>query len=310
MNSFRSEPFLWIHLAGLALVPPSLLVVWLGLAAGDPSLPVVLEIGFLAIAGILPIAWMQWQQPFDIFSLLVLAIRPDRLTLEQRKILRLLKTFKIRLAATAMALFMLWAIWQIYRIAPLAAIATPLSPRWHLLGLLSAAIAFFFSNLFLQVPTSVLSVLLTSDARFAEIEPYEIENIRRDFFVFGIRIQNPFALASPLTSTDSPIQTQPNNPPVEKIDPREETATDALESEEEQADFPTAGDNKQIADSLESEENQQDDNIQNNEIVPSEPLESPTSEAEKTEENIAREKKITSENGEDSSTDKESSSHS
>ena len=36
MRSFRSEPFLWIHLAGIAVAPLGLLVVWLALAIGDP----------------------------------------------------------------------------------------------------------------------------------------------------------------------------------------------------------------------------------------------------------------------------------
>ncbi|XTZ13067.1 MAG: low-complexity tail membrane protein, partial [cyanobacterium endosymbiont of Rhopalodia inflata] len=36
MNNFRSEPFLWIHLAGIAVVPLSLQLVLLGLAVGDP----------------------------------------------------------------------------------------------------------------------------------------------------------------------------------------------------------------------------------------------------------------------------------
>ncbi|MEM9539307.1 MAG: low-complexity tail membrane protein [Cyanobacteria bacterium P01_E01_bin.42] len=286
MNSFRSEPFLWIHLAGLAVVPPSLLVVWLGLAAGDPSLPVVLEIGFLAIAGILPIAWMQWQQPFNIFSLLVVAIRPDRLTLEQRKILRLLKTLKVRIATIAIALFMAWTIWQIYRIAPLAAIATPLSPRWHLLGLFAAAIAFFFSNLFLQIPVSVLGVLLTPDSRFAEIEPYETDSIRRDFFSFGLKVQNPLALASLPTAKDTPPQTQPDNPPVEETATLEETTITTLEGEEESSEVKESEDSKRAIDPVEGEEKQQNYNIQNSEAIVGETLESQSQETEKPQETI------------------------
>ena len=232
MNSFRSEPFLWIHLAGLAVVPLSLLAVWLGLAAGDPVLPYGLEIAFLAIAGILPIAWMQWQRPFDIFSLLVLAVRPDRLTPQQCKILRLFKTVKTRIAAIAVAIFMIWAIWQIYTLAPLAAIATPLSGRWHLLGLLLAAIAFLFANLFLQVPISVVSVLLTSDSRFEEVEPYEVEKIGQDFLIFGIRIDNILAIASPEIATPGSTKEQSVNPPKDEISSNEEIPKESLETGE------------------------------------------------------------------------------
>ncbi|MEA5470235.1 low-complexity tail membrane protein [Spirulina sp. 06S082] len=270
MNSFRSEPFLWIHLAGLAVVPLSLLAVWLGLAAGDPVLPYSLEIAFLAIAGILPIAWMQWQRPFDIFSLLVLAVRPDRLTLEQRQILRLFKTVKTRIAAIAVAIFMIWAIWQIYTLAPLAAIATPLSGRWHLLGLLLAAIAFLFANLFLQIPVSVLGVLLTSDSRFEEVEPYEVENIGQDFFIFGIRIDNILAIASPEMAAPESTKEQSVNPPKDEVSSHEEIPKESLETgentqEENIEPENTIQDNKinpEQIDSLASEE----DNLGSDEL--------------------------------------------
>ncbi|MGK7929757.1 MAG: low-complexity tail membrane protein [Spirulina sp.] len=304
MNSFRSEPFLWIHLAGLAVVPLSLLAVWLGLAAGDPVLPVALEIAFLAIAGIVPVAWMQWQRPFDIFRLLVLAVRPDRLTPEQRKILRLFKTLKIRIAAIAVAIFMVWAIWQIYRVAPLAAIATPLSPRWHLLGLFGAAIAFGLGNLFLQVPVSVLGVLLTSDARFAEIEPYEVEQIGRDFFVFGIRIPNLFAIASLPETTPPSTTTKPVNPPKadisKDISTEEQTPVDARESEAEQQEITSQEEIPQTpVNSLENEEEPENDNQQDRDTAVGEVMEAQPREAEKTAaENISPEENLPSEEAE------------
>ncbi|HTL88469.1 MAG TPA: low-complexity tail membrane protein, partial [Leptolyngbya sp.] len=80
MRSFWTEPYLWIHLAGIAVLPLSLMICLLGLAAGDPILPPVVELGLVAIAGIAPIAWMQIQQPFCIFSLLAVAVRPERLS--------------------------------------------------------------------------------------------------------------------------------------------------------------------------------------------------------------------------------------
>jgi hypothetical protein len=121
MRSFWTEPFLWIHLAGIAALPLALELVWLGLAVGDPILPVWLELLLLAAVGILPVLWMQLTRPFDIFSLLVLAMKPEQLTQQQRRILSLFKTKANPLLTIAGAVFMLWVLWQIYRVAPVAA---------------------------------------------------------------------------------------------------------------------------------------------------------------------------------------------
>jgi hypothetical protein len=92
MRSFWTEPFLWIHLAGIAALPLALELVWLGLAVGDPILPVWLELLLVAAVGIVPVLWMQLTRPFDIFSILVLAMKPEQLTQEQRRLLSLFKT--------------------------------------------------------------------------------------------------------------------------------------------------------------------------------------------------------------------------
>lgn len=188
-KSFRAEPFLWIHLAGIAIAPLLLQVVWLGLAVGDPLPFVWLELLLLAIVGILPVWWMQWQRPFDIFSLLLLSVRPDKLTPQQRQILSLLKTKKQRFLSLAVALGMVWVLWQLYRLAPLAAIAASFLPQWRILGLLIAALAFLASNLFVQVPVSVLGVLASSESQVNAIEPQPGEQIVRQFTVPGFKIE-------------------------------------------------------------------------------------------------------------------------
>ena len=94
MNNFRLEPFLWIHLAGLAIAPLLLVVVWIGLAVSDPWSFYWLELLIVGILGVMPILWMQWTKPFDFFGFLFLSVRPKSLTEEQRKILRLLQTRK------------------------------------------------------------------------------------------------------------------------------------------------------------------------------------------------------------------------
>jgi hypothetical protein len=187
--NFRSEPFLWIHLAGIAIAPLLLQVVWLGLAVGDPLPYVWLELSILIGIGIVPVFWMQWQRPFEIFSLLLLAVKPKNLTPQQLQILSLFKTGKQKLLSLFVALGMVWVLWQLYRLAPLAAIAASFLPQWRILGLLIASLAFAASNLFVQVPVSVLGVLLTSDKKFNATTPSPSEKLSKEFTIPGFRVE-------------------------------------------------------------------------------------------------------------------------
>lgn len=187
-KSVWSEPYLWIHLAGIAIAPLSLQLVWIALAIGDPLPFYWLEIAFLVVVGIVPIFWMQWQRPFDIFSLLVVALKPDRLTPQQQQILSLFKTKKQQLLSLSVAVGMGWVLWQLYRLAPLAAISASFLPQWRLVGLLLAAIAFLISNLFIQVPVSAIGVLLTSEKQFNATEPLAIAQIPQQFTLFGFKV--------------------------------------------------------------------------------------------------------------------------
>jgi len=208
MRSFWTEPFLWIHLAGIAALPLALELVWLGLAVGDPILPVWLELLLLAVVGILPVLWMQLTRPFDIFSILILAMKPEQLTQEQRRLLSLFKTKTNSVVTIAAAAFMLWVLWQIYRVAPVAATVAPLAPRWRIVGLLWAGLAFLVSNLFLQVPLSVAQVLLTSESEFAATEPYPVEKTPQDFTIPGVRVNQilPLAVTESTASATSSSQ--------------------------------------------------------------------------------------------------------
>jgi hypothetical protein len=207
MRSFWTEPFLWIHLAGLAAFPLTLELVWLGLAVGDPILPVWLEFLLVAAIGIVPVVWMQLTRPFNIFSILVLALKPEQLTGEQRRLLSLFKKKTNLVLTIAGAVFTLWVLWQIYRVAPVAAAIAPLAPGWHIVGLLGAGLAFLASNLFLQVPLSVAQVLLTSESEWAATEPYAGEKIPQDFTLSPVRVNRILPLAtgdSPASTTSSP----------------------------------------------------------------------------------------------------------
>jgi len=183
----RKEPYLWIHLAGLAILPLWLELVWLGLAAGKPILPVAIELILVAVAGTVPIVLMQWTRPFDIFSVVLLSLQPDQLTQQQRQILRVFKTPKHRILTGFGAIALLFALWAVARYAPLVAPATPFPNHW--IGLLAAAIAFLGSNLFLQVPLSVIAVFLTSGNQLANLTPDSPEQIASTYFVPGFRVK-------------------------------------------------------------------------------------------------------------------------
>jgi hypothetical protein len=189
MRSFWSDPYLWVHVAGLAAVPIALEICLLGLAVGDPLLPTQLELLLVAIVGIVPVLWMQWQKPFYIFSLLIVALKPEQLTLTQRRLLQRFKASGGRVIAVLVAGVLAFLLGKLSQLAPIAIEAAAFIPQYRGLGLLIAAIAFLGSNLFLQVPVSVLRVMLSSETKLATIEPYPLEQISQDFTLLGWRVK-------------------------------------------------------------------------------------------------------------------------
>ena len=183
MRSFWSEPFLWIHLSGAAALPIFLGLCLLGLAVGSPAIPVWLEVFLVAVAGIVPVLWMQWFRPFYIFSILVAAVKPENLTALQQQILTRFKTKLNKGVALFVAVLLAVILWHIYRWAPLAAGVAPFPPSWRWAGLLLAGSAFLASNLFLQVSASVMAVVLTPESQFAATKPYVLQKIRDDFTI-------------------------------------------------------------------------------------------------------------------------------
>ncbi len=197
MRSFWSEPFLWIHLAGLAALPIFLALVWVGLAVGDPLLPGWAELFLLAVVGIAPVLGMQLLRPFYIFSIIALATQPLALTLQQRRLLSQFRTQSNQWLAVVTAVFSLGILWQIHSKAPMAADVIPfLLPEWRPVGLLLAGLAFLASNLFLQVPASVARVMLTKESALADTEPHPIERIQQDFTIPGWRVNQILPLVA------------------------------------------------------------------------------------------------------------------
>lgn len=189
MKTFRSEPFLWIHLAGIAVVPLALVGMLCGLAVGTPLTPYGLELALLVAIAWLPIVLMQWFRPFEIFSLLIIAIRPECLTESQRRILTLFQQPRQRWLTLLGGLLSLGLLWGIYLYAPMAATVMTNVPQIRLLGLGIAAIAYLIANLFLEVPISVLGVLLTSQEAYQANLPIEAEAITKSFTVPGIKLR-------------------------------------------------------------------------------------------------------------------------
>lgn len=218
MRSFWSDPYLWIHLAGVAAVPASLLLCLLGFAAGDPVVPAWFELSVILVLGIVPIAWMQWQKPFYIFSLLAVAIKPEHLAEPQRRILTLFRTRRslVWIGGGAVLLFIL--LNQIYNVAPIAADLTPIPPGLRGVGLLLAAIGFFAANLFLQVPLSVLRVMLASESEFAVVPPFLLDQIPLNFSVIGVRVNQILPSVISEASLAAPSKPSESVAPSPQID--------------------------------------------------------------------------------------------
>ena len=148
--------------------------------------------------------WMQWFRPFYIFSILVVAVKPQNLTSVQHRLLTRFKTKLNQGIALFVAVLLAVILWQLYRLAPLAASVAPFPPSWRWAGLLLAVAAFLASNLFLQVSASVMAVLLTPESEFAATKPHVLEKIRQDFTIAPWQVDRLLpALAAETTVTEA-----------------------------------------------------------------------------------------------------------
>jgi hypothetical protein len=186
-HSLRSEPFLWIHLTGIAVFPIFVELTIVGLSIGD-SYPLILELSLLIGITVFPIWLMQMLHPFDIFSILFVSLKPEYLSDRQKIILTLFKTFKQKLLSAIAALMMIVLLWLLYRLSPLAIGIVNFLPQQRILGLGIAVVGFLGSNLFLQIPLSVVLVLLTKQSKLSQIAPYPVDKILQDFTIVGFKI--------------------------------------------------------------------------------------------------------------------------
>ena len=185
MNT-RSEPFLWIHFGGIIVFPLMLGITVIGLTVGD-RYNYLIELPWLIAIAILPVSLMQLYRPFNIFSVLFVALQPEFLTQKQRKILALFKRKQQKVISAIATGLMLFSLWLLYNFSPVIELAN-LLPQQRILGLAIASITFLGSNLFLQIPLSAFQVLLTSESEFAQIEQCSLEEIKSDFTTAGIKV--------------------------------------------------------------------------------------------------------------------------
>jgi hypothetical protein len=209
MGMLRPEPYLWVHLAGLAALPLTISLCLAGLASAEPHWPLWLEFGVVASLGIAPVLLMQWRQPFYIFSLGVFALKPSALNETQRQLLALFRTPTVRFLTLGGSLLSAIALWQLYQIAPF--MMQPVTVEQgqvsaRLGGLFLAALSFLASNLFLQVPLSVVPALLISDAALREIEPLTPQQIASGFTLVGAQVPQLLpSLAIASLAVDPPV---------------------------------------------------------------------------------------------------------
>ncbi|MBW4464450.1 MAG: low-complexity tail membrane protein [Pegethrix bostrychoides GSE-TBD4-15B] len=228
-SAAKSEPYLWLHLAGIAALPLFLDVCLAGLRASS-TLPRPFVLLLVAVAGIAPIVWMQWQRPFGIFSLLVVALKPEQLSQMQRRILAQFKAPIGRIVTLIVAGLALTILWQLNQWIPEIRLVSVAGGRWG--GLLLAMVSFLLAHLVLQVPASVLPVLLTPDSKL--MPPYPTAKIAEDFTLIGLRVRQILPMVSPAPVEPvelAPVEPAPVEPePVELVPPSQPVDAPASDS--------------------------------------------------------------------------------
>ncbi|WOD37634.1 low-complexity tail membrane protein [Nodosilinea sp. E11] len=202
MKPWRCDPYLWVHLAGLATVPLWIDLCLMGLAVGNPTLP-GLELGFMVLLGVLPVLSMQLRRPFYIFSLPGLALRPSVLQADQRRLLSQFRQWRVRWGALVVPIPLVWVLVKLYPLAFLARDLTPFGDWGRVGGVAIAALSFFMANLFLQVPVAVLQVLATPDRNLQKVLPYPTDKIAADFSWLGLSVGQILPVIAPPASDQS-----------------------------------------------------------------------------------------------------------
>ncbi|MFG3819334.1 low-complexity tail membrane protein [Limnothrix redekei] len=233
MQGPKRDPYLWVHLAGLAALPLCAELCLLGLAAGDPLLPGGWDWLLVGLLGTAPIVAMQWLRPFYPFSVLLVSLRADRLNETQQRILQRWAGWETKAIALVASLLVLWALQRLDQLSPLAAEIAPLDQR--AIGLLVVWLGALLGSLLLTVALVSLWVLLTPQTAFSAIEPFPVGNVPSSFLRLSVRLTKvlPDLENAPVVApakVPEPESATPPAPPAATNAPQEEAAAIAPEN--------------------------------------------------------------------------------
>lgn len=236
MQGPKRDPYLWVHLAGLAALPLCAELCLLGLAAGDPLLPGGWDWLLVGLLGTAPIVAMQWLRPFYPFSVLLVSLRADRLNETQQRILQRWAGWETKAIALIASLLVLWALQRLDQLSPLAAEIAPLDQR--AIGLLVVWLGALLGSLLLTVALVSLWVLLTPQTAFSAIEPFPVGNVPGSFLRLSIRLTKvlPDLENAPVAAPAKVPEPESATPPETTNAPQEEAAAIAPEN------LPISGD--------------------------------------------------------------------
>jgi hypothetical protein len=199
LDPVASDPFVWIHIADIIILPLWLALTVLGLATADPVLPPGLERLFLGLAGVAPVAVMQFKKPFYLFSLVAVVLPPAELTVTRRRILAVFQSWEYRWVILPVTIVLMLFIGErLYDVAPFFRTISPLHESGQgsrLTGLILAGAAFCAANLFVQIPAAAALALFFPQSKWLALEP--VISIEDHFTLVGKPVAHLLAQWTP-----------------------------------------------------------------------------------------------------------------
>lgn len=225
----RAEPFVWIHLAGLATVPFWAALFLFAIANPEPFLPAPVTAILAGILGIGSVLWMQLRRPFYIFSLPSVVLKPAALQENQRRLLPWFLSSLSQILAIATAIILSLILNQLYHWLPIVQLQNPLAWIDSFLAFVLAIVAVLAISLFTQVPVSVARLLLLSEQAIATTEPLAPGQIAQRFTILGLPLGGllPAAWYDRADLVGTPDEAQPE-PQPEAIATESESSLEAV----------------------------------------------------------------------------------
>jgi hypothetical protein len=178
---WQSQPYLWIHLIAILILPLYFLVIWLGWAVSYPLLPLPLEV--ILSSGV-PIAiqlWRQLTKPDYFFSWWLITQPPAKLTPTQQRILTITQGWRCKLGAILSALIVLSGVYFSALIAPLVSHLTPVGNGGRFIGLAIVSFGTWYAFCCLYRFVNSLIIVLTKIELRNNIEPISLIDVSKKF---------------------------------------------------------------------------------------------------------------------------------